>query len=102
MSCMHGIVVPVIFHILTSTCLCFRRKAVIPIEMELAEDEQSDDSKSEKEDEDPNLQCYIQKMNDFRDELFKKAKSKIVDAQMKQKSDYDRKHGKRQVQTKSS
>ena len=56
--------------------------------MELAEDEQSDDSKSEKEDEDPNLHCYIQKMNDFRDELFKKAKSKIVDAQMKQKRDW--------------
>ena len=27
-------------------------------------------------------------MNDFRDELFKKAKSKIVDAQMKQKRDW--------------
>ena len=38
--------------------------------MELAEDEQSD-STIEKEDVDPNLQCYIQKMNDFRDELFK-------------------------------
>ena len=44
----------------------------------------------------------FQKMNDFRDELFKKAKSKIVDAQMKQKRVYDRKHGKRKVQTKSS
>ena len=42
----------------------------------------------------------MQKMNDFRDELFKKAKNKIVDAQMKQKRDYDRKHGKRKVQTK--
>ena len=67
MSWMHGIVVPVPFYILTSTCLYSRRKAVIPIEMELAEDEQIDDSKSEKEDEDPNLQCYVQKMKDFRD-----------------------------------
>ena len=70
--------------------------------MELAEDEQIDDSESEKEDEDTNLQCYIQKMNDFRDELFRKAKSKIIDAQMKHKRDYDRKHGKRKVETKSS
>ena len=68
--------------------------------MELAEDEQSDDSTIEKKDVDPNLQCYIQKMNDFRDELFEKPKNKIVDAQMKQKCDYDRKHGKKKVQTK--
>ena len=68
--------------------------------MELAEDEQSDDSTIENEDVDSNLQCYIQKMNDFRDELSEKSKNKIVDAQMKQKHDYDRKHGKRKVQTK--
>ena len=78
MSCMHGIVVPVPFHILTSTCLYFRRKAVIRIEMELAEDEQSDDSKSEKEDEDPNLQCHIQKMNDFRDSYSRKPRAKFL------------------------
>ena len=55
---MHRIVVPV------------SRKAVIPIEMELAEDEQSDDSTSEKEDEDPNLQCY---MNDWQEKGIPKA-----------------------------
>ena len=102
LSCMHGIVAPVTIPQVDSIDFYFHRKAVIPIEMELAEDERSDDSESEKEDEDPNLQCYIQKMNDFRDELFKKAKSKIVDAQMKQKRDYDRKHGKRKVQTKAA
>ena len=69
--------------------------------MELAEDEQSDDSKSEKEDEDPNLHCYIQKMNDFRDELFKKPRAKLLMLRWN-RSVIDRKHGKRKVQTKSS
>ena len=45
------------------------------------------------------MECYIRKMTDFRDTLFKGAKSNIVDAQMKQKSDYDRKHGKSKVHT---
>lgn len=80
---------------MTSTCFYFHRKAIIPIEIELAEDKKSDNSQSENEDEDPNLECYIKKMNDFRDELFKKAKD---EAQMKQKCNYDRKLGKRKVQ----
>ena len=79
---------------LTCTCFYFHRKAIIPIQMELAEGEQDESSDNEKEDEDPNLECYIQQMNGFRDKLFN---SNIVDAQMKQKRDYDRKHGKRKV-----
>lgn len=49
------------------------------------------------ENEDPNLEFYIQKMNDFRDKMFKKAKNNIVDTQIKQKRDYERKHGKKKV-----
>ena len=75
------------------------RKAVLPIEMELGEDRGHGSSESEDDEEKSDMECYIRKMTDFRDTLFKGAKSNIVDAQMKQKSDYDRKHGKSKVHT---
>ena len=84
-----------------SSCIFTRyRKAILPIEMELGEDERYRSSESEEDDEEgdgPNMENYIRKMTDFRDVLFKGAKSNIVDAQLKQKSDYDRKHGKSKV-----
>jgi hypothetical protein len=36
-------------------------------------------------------------MDEFRNELFSKAKTNIDDAQMRQKRDYDRKHAKNKV-----
>ena len=70
----------------------FFRKAVLPIQMELDE-QQSESEKDDAED----VEGYAKRMNAFRDNLFLKAKSSIVASQMKQKIDYDKKHGKRKV-----
>ena len=68
-------------------CLCnTQKKAILPIEAE------SDSSVSEIE-SDEELDCYIKKIKKLRDNLFSVAKDNIDDAQLKQKRDYDRKHG---------
>lgn len=71
------------------------RKAILPIEVELNE-QQGDNSQTEKDDNE-DIECYVKKMNAFKDNLFQKAKGNIVDAQIRQKSDYDKKHGKKKV-----
>lgn len=63
--------------------------------MELNE-QQGDNSQSEKDDNE-DIECYVKKMNAFKDNIFKKAKDNIVDAQIRQKCDYDKKHGKKKV-----
>ena len=76
------------------------RKAILPIQMELGEDEKhgsSEGEDDEEENDDPSVDNYIHKMTDFRDALYKGAKRNIVNAQLKQKIDYDRKHGKTKV-----
>ena len=76
------------------------RKAILPIQMELGEDKKhgsSEDEDDEEKNDDSNVENYIQKMTDFRDMLYKGAKRNIVNAQLKQKIDYDRKHGKSKV-----
>ncbi len=65
--------------------------------MELREDKESESEDDGEEVYDPNVECYIRKMTDFRDALFKGAKSNIADTQLKQKSNYDKKCGKSQV-----
>ena len=60
-------------------------------------DEQQDaNSRSEKDDTE-DMECYAKKMNAFKDNLFLKAKSNIVNAQMNQKRDYDKRHDKKKV-----
>ena len=67
------------------------RKAILPIEAELGNGE-SERSASESE-SDEELDSYIKKIKMLRDNLFSVAKTNINDAQLKQKCDYDRKHG---------
>jgi len=57
------------------------RKAVLPIEAELGN---SSDSSESECDDDPGIERYVQKMNELRDYLFRKAKSNIDDAQLRQ------------------
>lgn len=71
------------------------RKAILPIEMELDE-QQGENSQSEKDDTE-DMQCYAKKMNAFKDNIFLKAKCNIVNAQRNQKKDYDKRHGKKKV-----
>ena len=53
---------------------------------------ESESSASESE-SDEELDSYIKKIKKLRDNLFSVAKGNIDDAQLKQKRDYDRKHG---------
>ena len=68
------------------------RKAILPIEAELgnADELESTASGSECDEE---LDSYIKRIKKLRDHLFSIAKHNIDDAQLKQKRDYDRKHG---------
>lgn len=68
------------------------RKAILPIEAELGNVGESEGSATESE-SDEELDSYIKKMKKLRDNLFSVAKINIDDAQLKQKRDYDRKHG---------
>jgi hypothetical protein len=68
------------------------RKAILPIEAELGNAGESEGSTSEGE-SDEELDSYIKKIKKLRDNLFSVAKTNIDDAQLKQKRDYDRKHG---------
>ena len=70
-------------------------KAVLPLEMALMKDQPcgSDDS-SEGE---MNMQRYMKGMVTMRDELFEDAKGKIDQAQLRQKQDFDKKHGRKKV-----
>ena len=68
------------------------RKAILPIEAELGNVGESERSASESE-SDEELDSYIKKIKMLRDNLFSIAKTNIDDAQLKQKCDYDRKHG---------
>ena len=68
------------------------RKAILPIEAELGNVGESEGSASESE-SDEELDSYIKKIKKLRDNLFSVAKTNIDDAQLKQKRDYDRKHG---------
>ena len=69
-----------------------QRKAILPIEAELGNVGESESSVSERE-SDEELDSYIMKIKKLRDNLFSVAKDNIDDAQLKQKRDYDRKHG---------
>ena len=76
------------------------RKAIFPIQMELGEEDEkhgSSESEDEEENDDLKMENYIHKMTSFRDVLYKGAKRNIVNAQFKQKIDYNRKHGKAKV-----
>ena len=68
------------------------RKAILPIKAELGNVGESKGSASESE-SDEELDNYIKKIKKLRDNLFSVAKTNIDDAQLKQKHDYDRKHG---------
>ena len=72
----------------------FLRRAILPNEVELDE-QQDENSQSEKDSED--MEGYMKKMNTFKDNLFQKAKRNIVNAQLNQKRDYDKRHGKKKV-----
>ena len=65
-------------------------KAVLPIEIDIAADKSGASDDESKED-------YVNMMSRFRDSLFADAKSNIVHAQLRQKEDYDKKHGKKKV-----
>ena len=52
------------------------RKAILPIEMEL--DEQQDENSQSEKDDTEDIECYAKKMNAFKDDLFLKAKCNIV------------------------
>jgi len=70
-------------------CMYLCRKAVLQIEAELGN---SSDSSESECDDNAGIERYVQKMNELRDNLFRKAKSNIDGAQLRQKRDYDRKH----------
>ena len=56
-------------------------------------DQQGENSESEKDDSE-DVECYVKKMNAFKDNLFLKAK---CNAQIRQERDYDKRHGKKKV-----
>ena len=64
-------------------------KAILPIQLEMRMEDTSCDEGEE--------DVYWQKMNDFRDGIYKKAKVNIDKAQFKQKQYYDNKRGRREV-----
>ena len=68
------------------------RKAILPIEAELGNAGESEGNASENE-SDEEIDSYMKKIKKLRDNLFSAAKTNIDDAQLKQKHDYDRKHG---------
>ncbi len=69
--------------------IIYYRNAILPIQAELRiGDNGSCSDESVNTDQ---VENYIDKMNVFRDELFKDAKENIKNAQMKQKRDYDKK-----------
>ena len=65
-------------------------KAVFPIEIDIAADKSGASDDESKED-------YVNMMSGFRDSLFADVQSNIVHAQLRQKEDYDKKHGKKKV-----
>ena len=66
------------------------RKAILPIQMEMESEEHSDINE-------PDLDDYMEKMQDFRNSLCNRADRKIAKAQKRQKSDYDKRHCKGKV-----
>lgn len=52
---------------------------------------------SDEEIEDSRMQSYVKRMSSFRDNLYADAKDRIVESQLRQKRDYDKKHGKNKV-----
>ena len=60
-------------------------------------DEQQDENSQSEKDDSEDMEGYMKKMNTFKDNLFQKAKHNIVNAQLNQKRDNDKQHGKKKV-----
>lgn len=71
------------------------RKAIIPIEMEAVECEI--ENKSDDDFSDTQMDCYVQRMNTFRDSIYSDAIESIEKAQQKQKEEYDKKRNRMKV-----